>query len=80
MGEFFLNDETYENDNDNNTFFYIILEYDMSQLRSFLTQRPKYLACLARNSLSESIEIVKSSKFNDFNCHLLPITMTLSFF
>ena len=53
---FFLNDETYEN---NNTFFHIILEYD----------RPNFVpypeACLARNSLSESTEIVKS--FNDFN-------------
>ena len=64
MGEF-LNDETYEN----NIFFYTILEYDR-----FL---PKYRACLARNSLSESTEIVKSSNFNDFN--LLPITMTLDF-
>ena len=51
-----------------------------SQFRSFLTQRPKYLAYQARNSLSESTEIVKSSKFNYFNCHLLSITMTVYLF
>ena len=65
-------------------YVYIFLHnYRMwaSQLRSFLIQRPKCdLACLARNSLSESTEIVKSSQFNNFNCHLLPITMTLDFF
>ena len=37
------------------------------------------MACLARYSLSESTEIVKSSKFKDFNWHLFPITMTLDF-
>ena len=79
MGEFFLNDETYEN---NNTFFYIenYLENYRPNLDRFFTQRPKYLACLSRSSLSESTEIVKPSKFNDFNCHLLPITMALDFF
>ena len=45
----------------------------------FLTQGPKYLACLARNSLSVSSAIVKSSNFNDVNWHLLPITMTSDF-
>ena len=64
MGDFFWNDETYEN----NIFFYIILEYDRLNV-SFLTQRPKYLACLASNSLWESTEIVKSSKFKDFDYH-----------
>ena len=38
MGEFFLNDETYENDN---TFFYIILEYDRPNLDRFLPNGPK---------------------------------------
>ena len=33
MGEFFLNDEIYENDN---TFFHIILEYDRPNLDRFL--------------------------------------------
>ena len=37
MGEFFLNDETYENDN---TFFYIILEYDRPNLDGFLPRGP----------------------------------------
>ena len=37
MGEFFLNDETYENDN---TFFYIILEYDRPNLDRFLPRGP----------------------------------------
>ena len=32
MGEFCLNDETYEN---NNTFFYITLEYDRPNLDRF---------------------------------------------
>ena len=33
MGEFILNDDTYENNN--NTFFYIILEYDRPNLDRF---------------------------------------------
>ena len=37
MGEFFLNDETYEN---NNTFFYIIPEYDRPNLDRFLPRGP----------------------------------------
>ena len=37
MGEFFLNDETYEN---NNTFFYIILEYDRPNLDPLLPRAP----------------------------------------
>ena len=37
MEEFFLNDETYENDN---TFFYIILEYDRPNLDLFLPRGP----------------------------------------
>ena len=37
MEEFFLNDETYEN---NNTFFYIILEYDRPNLDRFLPRAP----------------------------------------
>ena len=38
MGEFFLNDETYENKN--NTFFYIILEYDRPNWDRFLPRGP----------------------------------------
>ena len=72
MGGFFLNDETYEN---NDTFLYIILEYDRPNFDRFL-HRAGYLNCLARNSLSESTEIVKSSNFNYSYCHLLPTTMT----
>ena len=76
MGEFFLNDETYEN---NNTFFYIILEYDRPNLDRFLPRGPNIWLVWQEivYSLSESTEIVKSYKFNDFNCHLLPITMAL---
>ena len=37
MGEFFLNDETYENDN---ALLYIILEYDHSILDRFLPKGP----------------------------------------
>ena len=59
---YFLNDETYEN---NDILFLHNSRILSSQLRSFLTQRPKYLACLARYSLSESTEIVKSYKSND---------------
>ena len=74
MGEFFLNDETYKN---NHTFFLHNSRIWSSKLGSFLPQRANYLAFLARNSLSESTDIVKSSRFNYFNCHLLLITKTL---
>ena len=37
MGEFFLNDETYEN---NKYIFYIILEYDSPNLDRFLPRGP----------------------------------------
>ena len=37
MGAVFLNDETYEN---NNTFFYIIPEYDRPNLDRFLLKGP----------------------------------------
>ena len=37
MGEVFLNDETYEN---NDTFFYTILEYDRPNLDRFLPRGP----------------------------------------
>ena len=36
-GRFFLNDETYEN---NDLFFYIILEYDRPNLNRFLLRGP----------------------------------------
>ena len=56
MGGFFLNDETYEN---NDTFLYIILEYDRPNFDRFL-HRAGYLNCLARKSLSESTDIWKN--------------------
>ena len=37
MGEIFLNDETYENDD---IFSYIILEYDRANLHRFLPRGP----------------------------------------
>ena len=58
-GRIFLNYETYENDD---IFFYIILEYDRPNLDRSLPRDPNVLL------VWQDIEIVKSSKFNDFNC------------
>ena len=75
-GGFFLNDETYEN---NDTFLYMILEYDRPNFDRFLTRGP-IIWLVWQDIVYRNLEIVKSSKFNDFNCHLLPTTMTLDFF
>ena len=45
MGEFFLNEKTYEN---NNKFFYIILEYDRPIFKSFRTQISQIFGPLQR--------------------------------
>ena len=56
----------------------MFLEYDRPNLDRFLPRGPN-IWLVWQDIVYRNIQIVKSSKFNDFNCHLLPITMTLDF-
>ena len=77
MGEFFLNDETYEN---NNRFLHIILEYDRPNLDRFLPRGPNIWLVWQEIVYRKLQRLWNHLKFNNYNCHLLPITMALDFF